>query len=82
MDKLIRTYVKDILHLPHCIPNGLIYCKKRDGGLAIPKLAVSSTLKEGLMLINTTDSPVSNLGDKFKAIAKTPRINWNDLNLE
>jgi hypothetical protein len=37
MDSLIRTDVKDILHLPASTPNGLIYCSKRSGGLGIPK---------------------------------------------
>ena len=49
LDSLIRTHVKDILHLPACTPNGLLYCGKRDGSLGIPKmetLATTTALKQ------------------------------------
>jgi hypothetical protein len=39
-------------------PNGLLYCSKRDGGLAIPKLealATSTMLKQGIALLNSLD---------------------------
>ena len=59
MDSSIRTHVKDILHLPSCTPNGLLYCSKRDGGLGIPKLenlGVCTALKQGMQLLTTTDT--------------------------
>jgi len=58
LDFLIRRHVKDLLHLQASTPNGLIYCGKRDGGLGIPKietLSISTTLKQGLTTLNTTD---------------------------
>jgi hypothetical protein len=79
MDTMTRNSVKDILHLPSCIPNGLIYCRKRDGGMAIPKfevLVTSSALRQGLMLLNTTEPDLkalfnrSRLEDRLSAIAR------------
>jgi hypothetical protein len=42
-DALIRSHIKDFLHLPACTPNGLLYSSKRDGGLGIPKLEILTT---------------------------------------
>jgi hypothetical protein len=88
MDTMIRNCVKDILHLPTCTPNGLIYCRKRDGGMAIPKLetlVTSSALKQGIMLLNTTEPELkalfgrSRLDDRLGTIARAARLNWGNL---
>jgi hypothetical protein len=84
MDTMIRNSVKDNLHLPSCTLNGLIYCRKRDGVMAIPKLQTlitSSALKQGLMLLNTTEPELkalfnrSRLDDRLSAIARAARLN-------
>lgn len=38
LDQKIRALVKDFYHLPKSTSNGLLYCKKIDGGLGLPKL--------------------------------------------
>jgi len=61
MDQTIRNHSKIILHLPMSIPNGLLYCSKRDGGLGIPKfeaLATSTALKQGITLLNSLDTAI------------------------
>jgi hypothetical protein len=66
MDSLIRVHVKDVLHLPASILNGLIYCSKRDGGLGVPKLevlSVSTALKLGLTLLTSADAKLKALFD-------------------
>ncbi|GCC16572.1 hypothetical protein chiPu_0022439 [Chiloscyllium punctatum] len=40
LDLTIKGAIKDILHLPHSITDGIIYAKVRDGGLAFTKLGV------------------------------------------
>ena len=39
VDKNIRRAVKSWLHLPRCTCDGLLYSRRRDGGLSLPKLA-------------------------------------------
>jgi hypothetical protein len=88
MDSLIRTNTKEILHLPQCTPNGLIYCSKRDGGLAIPKLetfVTTSTLRQDIILLNIIDSALKALFDqtslehRLEAIARAARLEWPNL---
>jgi hypothetical protein len=58
LDGLIKQTMKKIYHLPTCITDGLIYCAKRDGGLAVPKMttvAVSSSLKAGFKFLENGD---------------------------
>jgi hypothetical protein len=90
MGNMVRNCVKDILHLPNYTPNGLIYCRKRDDGMAIPKLEIlgtSSAIKQGMMLLNTTEPDLrtlfnrSRLEDRLGAIARAARLNWATLNL-
>jgi hypothetical protein len=91
MDSLIRTSIKDILHLPQCTPNGLIYCSKRDGGLAIPKLenlVTTSTLRQGIVLLNLIDPALkalfaqTSLEHRLETIARAARLNWPNLTFE
>jgi hypothetical protein len=85
MDSLIRNHVKDILHLPVSTPNGLLCCSKRDGGLGTPKLetySVSTVLKQGITLLNTTDPTIqviftyTRLDHKLERMAKSVRLQW------
>jgi len=89
MDQTIRNHVKVILHLPMSTPNGLLYCSKRDGGLGIPKLealATSSTLKQGITLLNSLDPAIhallkeSKLEQRLQSTAKAIRLQWPILN--
>jgi hypothetical protein len=90
MDSLIRTHVKDFLHLPASTPNGLSYASKRDGGLGIPKLemlSTSTTLKQGLTLLKTQEESIiallQNKGyeGRLEPLAKSARIPWPINNL-
>jgi hypothetical protein len=90
MDSLIRTHVKDFLHLPASTPNGLLYASKRDGGLGIPKLEMLSTstaLKQGLTLLRTQDESIIALlqntryEGRLERLAKSARIPWPINNL-
>lgn len=38
IDQELRVAVKQILHLPQSICNGVVYCGRKDGGLGFPKL--------------------------------------------
>jgi hypothetical protein len=58
LDQELRRAVKNIFHLPQWTANGLIYARKADGGLGIPKLdtiVMSCSLKTGLKLMETDD---------------------------
>jgi hypothetical protein len=77
MDGLIRNHVKGILHLPPSTLNGIFYCAKRDGGLGIPKLemlTVSSTLMQGLTVLNTFDSSLQALFQSSKLEQRLHRL--------
>jgi hypothetical protein len=81
--------VKDLLHLPACTSNGLLYCGKKDGGLGIPKietLTISTSLKQGVTLLNNTDPAAQALlrATAFErcieGLARSTRISWPILN--
>ena len=85
LDSIVRTYVKEFLHLPSCTPNGLLYCSKRDGGLGIPKfeiLSVTTALKQGITLLNTLDPAaqalfrLTLLEKRLEKMAKSARLLW------
>jgi hypothetical protein len=38
IDQEVRVALKEFMHLPQSISNGIIYCRKGDGGLGFPKL--------------------------------------------
>jgi hypothetical protein len=85
MDQGMRKAMKSIFHLPYCTADGLLYCKKKDGGLGVPRLetmAVSTSLKTGLKFMNSSD-PVtralvkeSKLEQRLKEVAQMARIRW------
>lgn len=43
LDREIRTIIKDAFHLPHSTTNQLLYSRRRDGGLRIPRLIILVT---------------------------------------
>jgi len=66
-----------------------LYCSKRDGGLAIPKLealATSTALKQGITLLNTLDPAIhallkkTKLEQRLQNLAKAIRLPWHILN--
>jgi ribosomal protein S15P/S13E len=70
MDQGLRRAVRNIFHLPQCTADGLLYCKKKDGGLGVPRLettAVSTSLKMGLKFMDNAD-PV------MRALAKESQL--------
>ncbi|XP_076660219.1 uncharacterized protein LOC143363537 [Halictus rubicundus] len=83
--RLITGVAPNILHLPTCTTNGLIYARKCNGVLGFPKLeitCVSSSLKAGLLFLNNPDPAIqclaraTGLENKLKNQAKASRINW------
>ncbi|CAH2018675.1 unnamed protein product [Acanthoscelides obtectus] len=85
MDQELRVVVKNILHLPQATTNALLYCGKRDGGLAIPRLewlATSSALKAGLKFVDNPDPAMqalatgTKLESRVRRLALDARIAW------
>jgi hypothetical protein len=85
MDQELRRVIKTIYHLPQCTTNGLLYCKRKDGGLGIPKLEVitaSASLKLGLKFQHNMDPTMrvvfeeSRLEKRLEMTAKAIRIQW------
>jgi hypothetical protein len=88
LDSLIKTGIKEILHLPMCTPDSLLYCRKRDGGLGIPKLentSVCTSLKLATRLIDTADPTtqailtLTNFDQRLGRLAKSIRLPWPNL---
>jgi hypothetical protein len=89
MDQEIRKSIKLILHLPMSTPNGLLYCRKKDGGLGIPRLetlVICCALKQGILLLNSLDPTTHALMEKTEletrlaSMAKAKRLSWPALN--
>jgi hypothetical protein len=85
MDQELRRVIKNIYHLPQCTANGLLYCKKEDGGLGIPKLetiSASACLQLGLKFQQNTDPVIrvvyeeSKLEERMRKIARSVRMHW------
>jgi hypothetical protein len=71
-----------------CTPDGLLYCRKRDGGLGFPKLeniSICTTLKLGMRLIDTADPTIqailtlTNFDRRLGQLAKSIRLPWPNL---
>ena len=84
LDLELRGVVKSILHLPSSTTNGLIYCRKKDGGLGFPRLeriVTGAALKAGIKYINCNDPAVASLcsqvsESRLKKLAQSARLNW------
>lgn len=83
--------MKRIYHLPQATANGLLYCRTRDGGLAIPKLETIvsvASLKAGWGFTSSEDPVIraiaveSGLSERLKTLAAANRINWPPKNKE
>lgn len=60
LDSAVRQVVKGFFHLPASASNGLLYCRKGDGGCGVPKLGVmvrAAHLK-ALVSVEARDDPV------------------------
>lgn len=85
LDGIIRIAIKEILHLPLSVSDGLLYCSRRDGGFGVQELeviVVSATLKSGLRFFQADDLVMQSLTAKgglelrLRKIANAERINW------
>jgi hypothetical protein len=85
LDQELRRIIKKIYHLPACTTNGLISCKKKDGGLGFPKLETiitGASLKMGQKFLEKDDpvmkaiAETSDFEGRLKKIATTARLNW------
>jgi hypothetical protein len=85
LDQELRRVVKIFFHLLQCKVNGLLYCRKKDEGLRIPKLetmTVSSSIKAGLQFLESDDPVIralageSRLDARLSDIARAARIDW------
>lgn len=85
LDRELRVAVKEYLHLPLSTADGLLYTKKRDGGLGFPRietLVIATTLKAGWSFINNQDpiiqalSPQSDLEIRMKKHAYAAHLGW------
>ena len=65
--------------------NGLIYARKRDGGLGFPRLetiATASSLKSGLRFFNSSDPAIralasdNGLEPRLRKLARSIRLEW------
>jgi hypothetical protein len=58
LDQELNRVVRSIFDLLHCTSNGLLYYRKRDRGLGIPKpetIIISSSLRTGYWFFESTD---------------------------
>lgn len=85
LDQLLRVTVKNYLHLPQSIADGLLYAGKKDGGLGFPRLetiVVTATLKAGFRFMASEDPAMRALGitsglvSRLKKMAHAARLNW------
>lgn len=60
LDSTIKQTAKDFFHLPASTSNGLMYCRKGDGGYGLPKLSdmVRAAHLKALVTIETREDPV------------------------
>jgi hypothetical protein len=84
-DQQVRAVIKDILHLHPSTTDHVLYARKRDGGMGIPRLAQLvhlASLRSGLALLASVDVAVQaaslagGLEDRCKKVAKSMRLNW------
>jgi hypothetical protein len=84
-DQQDRTVIKDILRLHPSTTDHVLYARKRDGGMGIPRLAQLvhlASLRSGLALLASGDvavqaaSMAGGLEDSLRNVAKSMRLNW------
>lgn len=85
MDQKLKVAIKNMLHLPQSVCNGVIYCSKKDGGLDFPKLqelVPKVSLSAGLKYMESNDPAVrtiygcSETAARLKKLANSVRINY------
>jgi hypothetical protein len=92
IDQEVKVAIKDFMHLPQSISNGIIYCRKGDGGLGFPKLeelVPRVALEAGLRLGKSPDPALQALSvgswmtASLRRLANSIRMNypytWADL---
>jgi hypothetical protein len=84
-DKCVRMAVKEILHLHPSTTDHVLYARKKDGGMGIPRLAHLvrlASLRSGLALLASGDVAVQAAGmagdleGRCKKVANDLRLNW------
>ncbi|XP_021915981.1 uncharacterized protein LOC110828025 [Zootermopsis nevadensis] len=73
----MRVAIKQFMHLPSSITNGVIYCGKGDGGLGFPKLehlVTRVSLGAGLKFTSSNDPAVRALSGCATTIARLQRL--------
>ncbi|XP_044265128.1 uncharacterized protein LOC123011641 [Tribolium madens] len=85
LDDDFRVAVKEILYLPLSTVDGMIYTRKRDGGLGFPRLevtAIASSHKSGMRFLESPDPAIralaagTGLRERLRRQACVNRINW------
>jgi hypothetical protein len=92
IDQEVRVAIKEFMHLPQSISDGIIYCRKGDGGLGFPKLeqlVPRVSLEAGLRLGKSPDPALQALSfeswmtARLRRLANSIRVNypytWGDL---
>lgn len=84
-DQQVRAAIKEILHLHPSTTDHVLYARKRDGGMGIPRLAELvhlASLRLGLALLASGNPGVQaaslagGLKDRCKKVAKSLRLTW------
>jgi hypothetical protein len=77
IDQELRVVIKEFMHLPASISNGLIYFGKGDGGLGFPKLeelVARVSLGSGLKFTNSSDPAITALLGCASTTARLRRL--------
>ena len=85
VDNVVRMIVKTFLHLHPSTTDHVLYSRKRDGGMGLPRLADAvrtATLRSGMTLLASEDVTVralavtGDLEDRCRKTANSLRLNW------
>lgn len=85
LDRDIRVAIKEYLHLPLSTADGLLYSRKRNGGLGFPRLeslVIATVLRAGWNIINNDDPIMKTIGtqsgieNKIKKLAHSAHLGW------
>jgi len=85
LDTEVRVAIRNIMHLPQSVCNGLLYCAQGDGGLGIPRfehIVPRVALQLGLRFQNSSDPAVRALHgcasttQRLRRTAASVRINY------
>ena len=83
LDQVLRVFTREIFHLPQCTANGLLYSRRRDGGLGLPRLealVTATALQAGLKFTTSADPVMASLAEgsrllkRLEGLARAARI--------